>query len=322
MDTFKIDYENLDVDAIMAQVRQRVNEKKGLLYSEADLANLGSLELPSPLPPERQDPDRDRIPVPDMPEIPPPSLRTIAPLEQKIARSMRSTRFEDVQHDDFVTEALRCVGEWNINVSLEDLYKSSPSFKGKMVRRIRNINRKLFKLVMNIDVLFPQFHRQAILNQTYVQLFHTLVRELSDLLNRVVAGDRDLRTDLDNVHRDLHQLLRDNIRDLSADIARVDADLKQTRGELMRDMANDKNDFMRAINSQDEVIKQLHYKVDNLRGLIEGQKQQIEYLTLRQRALEKLAVLREETKEEAPASGELEPGRYQPDGEKKRMKGA
>lgn len=314
MNTFKIDYEKLDVEAIMAQIRQRVDEKKGVVYTDDDLKNLGGLKLPSPVPPEKQNPDRDAVPVPEMPEHEEPVLKEIARLDRIITRRMQQTSFQEVQDEDFVTEALQCVGDWNVNIALEDLYRSSPGAKGKVIKAIRSINRKLFKLVMNIDVLFPQFHRQAVLNQTYVQLFHTLVKEISNLFNRIVASERDIYQDLDSIQKQVHQVVSDNVRDLSAEIQNVDRDLKQTRGEILRDVAIDKNDILRSINQQNEVIEQLHYKVDNLRGLIEGQKQQIEYLSARQRSLEKLAVLKEDTPEASAKrkSSDLEPGRYKP----------
>jgi hypothetical protein len=165
---------------------------------------------------------------------------------------------------------------------------------------------------MNIDVLFPQFHRQAVLNQTYVQLFYTLVREISTLFNRIQASEKDIYQDIDTLQKEVHQVVSDNIRDLSVEIQNVDRDLKQSRSEILRDMANDKNDVLRTINDQNNTIEQLRYQVDNLRGLIEGQKQQIEYMLARQRALEKLAVLKDEEKQppDRQKSSELKPGRY------------
>ncbi len=292
MDTFRIDYDKIDVEAIMAQIRQRVREKKEVLYSEAELERLGGLELPPSSPPEPKDVERDALPLPEVPE-----RREVARTEERIAERMKDVSLDDIKDEDFVTEALRCVGEWNIALSVEDLYRSSPGIKGKIIQGIRAINRRLFKMVMNIDVLFPQLHKQAILNQTYVVLLHTLVQELSLLNNKI-----------DRLAPEVSKLQAE----LTTSVESLDADLKQTRAELVRDIMSDKNDFSRGVNQLRNDIEKLEYKIDGLRGVIEGQKHQIEYLQSRQGALEQLAVLKDE-ESEAPArkTGELERGRYQ-----------
>lgn len=307
MDNFQIDYENLDVEAIMAQVRQRVKEKKGVVYQQADLDSLGGLELPSPKPPEKMKPVTYPEYSPEIKEKVEPIFREIETLDLLITERMKDTRFQEIQDEDFVTEALNCVGEWNINITREDLYRSTPGVKGKIISGIRSINRKLFKMVMNIDVLFPQFHRQAVLNQTYVQLFHTMVGEMDKILEKIVSKDV--------IAHDMNKFT-DHIKDLYNEISKVDADLKNTHNELIRDMGHDKNDFRAALSSQNEIIAELQYKIDALmplKGIIESQKQEIEYLKARQDSLEKLAVLkpREGEAKKGRKSSDLEKGRYQ-----------
>jgi len=301
MDTFRIDYERIDVEAIMAQIRQRVREKKEILYSDADLERLGGLELPPSSPPEPRDPDRDAVPLPEVP--PPPPKRDA---EERITQRARAIELDDIKDTDFVTEALRCVGDWNINITVNDLYRSTPGLKGRIIQAIRAVNRRLFKLVMNIDVLFPELHKQAILNQTYVVLLHTLVQELSLLNNKV---DR-LAPEVSNLQAEL-----------TRSVEELDADAKQTRAELIRDITNDRNDFNRGINQIREDMRRLEYKIDGLRGVIEGQRLQIEYVESRQRALEQLAVLRDE-EQEAPGgkTTELPRGRYRASRAGKRTK--
>ena len=311
MDNFQIDYENLDVEAIMAQVRQRVKEKKGIVYQQADLDSLGSLELPSPKPPEKMKVEGYPEYKPDIEEPIKAVAREIESLDLLITERMKDTRFQEIQDEDFVTEALNCVGEWNINITREDLYRSTPGIKGKIISGIRSINRKLFKMVMNIDVLFPQFHRQAVLNQTYVQLFHTIVREMGNLFQEMNAREEMIAHDIKNISH-----LTGNINDINKEITNIDYDLKKTRKEILEDMANDKNAFRAAITTQNEIIAELQYKIDALmplKGIIESQKQEIEYLKARQDSLEKLAVLKPQAEEEKKGrkSSDLEKGRYQ-----------
>lgn len=307
MDNFQIDYENLDVEAIMAQVRQRVKEKKGVVYQQADLDSLGGLELPSPKAPEKMEVKHYQEYHPDLPDPVRPVVREIQALDLLITERMKDTRFQEIQDEDFVTEALNCVGEWNINITREDLYRSTPGFKGKIISGIRSINRKLFKMVMNIDVLFPQFHRQAVLNQTYVQLFHTLVQEMGNLFDKIVSKDV-----IDHDVRVLSERINNNMNE----IANIDEDLKKTHNELVKDMAHDKNDFRAALTTQNAIIAELQFKIDNLmplKGIIESQKQEIEYLKARQDSLEKLAVLKDEdpADKKIRKSSDLEKGRYQ-----------
>ena len=286
MDTFQIDYDKLDVEMIMARIRQRVREKKQAIYSDAELERLGGLELPSPVPPCPKDPDRDRVPVPEIPEFEVP---------ERLARRMRETALDDIKDTGFVTEAMRCVGEWNININVDDLYRSSHrGLRGKIINAIRSVNRKLFKLVMNVDVLFPQLHRQAILNQTYVVLLHTLVQEISLLNNKI---DR-LGPELSRLQAELTQ-----------SVEALDADIKRDRAESLRD----RNDLSCSVNQIVNDFEQLRYKVEGIKGLIEGQRHQLEYVQARQRALEQLAVLKEE-KPEGPGrkAAEIPRGRYRP----------
>lgn len=70
MSTFRIDDDKLDGEAIEARIRQRVREKMGVIYTEAELERLANLKLPSPTPPKPKDPDRDRIDLPELPQIP------------------------------------------------------------------------------------------------------------------------------------------------------------------------------------------------------------------------------------------------------------
>lgn len=292
MDTFRIDYDKVDVEAIMAQIRQRVREKKEVLYSDAELGHLGGLELPPSAPPQPKDVERDALPLP---EVPP--REAVPPAAERIAERMKQISLDDIKDEDFVTEALRCVGDWNIALSIDDLYRSSPGLKGKIVQGFRAINRRLFKLVMNIDVIFPQLHKQAILNQTYVVLLHTLVQELSLLNNKI-----------DRLAPEVSKLQAE----LTSSVQSLDADLKHTRAELIRDITSDKNDFNRGDNQLRNDIEKLEYKIDGLRGVIEAQKHQIEYLQSRQQALEQLAVLKEGEPEAARRkTGDLERGRYQ-----------
>ena len=316
-ETFKIDYENLDVEAVMAQIRQRVREKKGLVYSDAELEKLGGLKLPDPKKPVHKDPDRDRIEPPETPEGMDTIPRNVLHLEELITRRMEAQTFEEIQDDDFVIEATRCVGDWNIDIHLEDLYKSSPGAKGKIIEAIRSINRKLFKFTMNIDVLFPEFHKQSMLNRTYVKLFHALVKEISAVPNRFAENEEELKQLHANIHnlrltnKQIHELITENVNYLAKDITQVDNDLKQTRAEIMQDFTNDRNHMMNNINQHSDDIKELQFKVDNLRGLIEGQRQQLEYMLARQKALESLAVLKEDDEsEDIRKSSELKPGRY------------
>jgi hypothetical protein len=292
MDTFRIDYDKIDVEAIMAQIRQRVREKKEVLYSDAELEHLGGLKLPPSAEPAAKDPDRDAVPLPSVPP------KADGPrVEERITDRLKEVKLDDIKDEDFVTEALRCVGDWNIAISIDDLYRSSPGLKGKIVRMVRSINRRLFKLVMNIDVLFPQLHKQAILNQTYVVLLHTLVQELSLLNNKI-----------DRLAPEVSRLQGE----LTSSVQTLDADLKRTRAELIRDIVSDKNDFNRGINQVANEIEKLEFKIDGLRGAIEGQKHQIEYLQARQRALEELAVLKDEQpRNSRQKTTDLPRGRYQ-----------
>lgn len=411
MEGYKIDYDNLDVEALMTQIRKKVLEKKATsraTQSSQGIMKVSSGKVTDPKKSKSSKPDKgrparktkaaagkeklkredesgaplvfssqqekiqqDQVETLERIDDLERTLSRFEDLEQRIVEKMRSTRFEDLQDDDFVTEALQCIGEWNISISIEDLYRSHPSLKGKIIRSIRGITSKLFKLVMNIDVLFPQFHKQAVLNQTYIILLHTLVQEISNLNNLLYDQKRDLLYDLESLKRDLVQLrlekeqlllekdrireellqqyqiadqiskdLRDvrdelvdsviNVRDelvenmltdkrellqtFAHDLSRLeyklDTDLKRSWGELVRDMTSDKNDFRRSINSIDNDIQQIDYKLDGLKGLIEGQRQQIEYIQARQRALEKLAVLREEQKAAGQKTTEIQRGRY------------
>jgi uncharacterized phage infection (PIP) family protein YhgE len=293
METFQIDYDKLDVEAIMARIRQRVREKKEVLYTEQDLKKLGGLQLPDPLPPKRKDPDRHKVPVPEVPKI---------DLKHRITERTKELQLDDIKDTDFVTEAMKCVGEWNVNITLEDLYKSHPNWKGKIIQGIRAVNRRLFKLVMNIDVLFPQFHRQAVINQTNVVVLHALVQEISQLSNELHRLSNHLTGRLDEINTGLTNA-----------VSELDADLKKTRAEILRDQANDKNDFQRSINQVRDDIEQLEYKIGSLRGLIEGQRLQLEYVQARQRALEQMAVLKDEKPEEPKAkTTNIPKGRYRP----------
>lgn len=298
MDTFEIDYDNLDVESIMTLIKQRIREKKEVLYSEEDLEHLGGLDLPSPTPPQRKDPERDRAPVPEVPEI---------DVKRRITERMQELSLDDIKDTDFVTEAMQCVGEWNIEISVEDLYRSHPGLKGKLIKAIRAINRRLFKLVMNIDVLFPQFHRQAVINQSNVVLLHTLVQEISQLNNHVRRIGHELNFRINE------------LSDTAANaVSELDADLKKTRAEIVRDQTNDRNDLRRSFNQLRDDIDQLDYKIGALRGLIEGQRQQLDYMLARQQALEKLAVLKDEEKPgPAAKTTDITRGRYRPKKSKK-----
>ena len=297
MDTFQIDYDRLDVEAIMAQIRRRVREKKGLLYSDEDLEKLGGLELPKPTEPKPKDPDRDKLPLPEIPKI---------DVKRRITRRMQELQLDDIKDTDFVTEAMQCVGDWNINIAIDDLYRSHPGLKGKIIRAFRAVNRKLFKLVMNIDVLFPQFHRQAVINQTNVVLLHTLVQEISLLNNELQRLKNELEFKLDELNNNLVN-----------SVAELDADLKKTRAEILRDMTQDKNDFQRNLNQQKDDLEKFEHRLEDklgaIRGLVEGQKQQLEYIQARQRALEQLALLKEEKPEkQKQKTTDLPRGRYKP----------
>ena len=326
MDTFRIDYDKIDVEAIMAQIRQRVREKKEVLYSDAELARLGGVTLPPTTEPEKLDPERDSVAEPLEPEY--AELPTRGPRPGPVARDIgervRRLNLDDIKDTEFVTEALGCVGEWNIDIAVDDLYRTSKGgIKGAFLRLMRSINRRLFKLTMNIDALFPQLHKQSQLNQTYVVVLHSLVQEISHLAveyNTVAGVLNRLSGDF---HRTRSELVDDintvsaDLRDAVGSIQSLDNDVKRVQFELQRDLSSSHNHLSREVNLLRDDFARLERKLDSLRGQVEGQRQQLEYVQARQRALEQLAVLRDE---EPPAGGktsEIPRGRYQAKDKKK-----
>jgi len=76
----------------------------------------------------------------------------------------------------------------NIDLPLEKLYRSHPGAMGRAIEWVRYRLRPLVKLFVNLDVIFPEIHKQWHLNhrhghlhQLEAQLIARLVRELTAL---------------------------------------------------------------------------------------------------------------------------------------------
>ena len=138
MEPFEIKDDKVNVAEIMEHIRQQIEKKKRVLYTEEELEELAKTKLSSYV----------------------------------HSSEVRSAFAEELQ-------ALKA--DWNISISLESLYKSHPSLYGRVIYRIRKLLRPLVKFFMNIDVLFPELHKQSKLNLNFTHLLHNLILELTKL---------------------------------------------------------------------------------------------------------------------------------------------
>ncbi|TKJ36124.1 hypothetical protein CEE39_00320 [bacterium (candidate division B38) B3_B38] len=138
MEPFVIKDDKVNVAEIMEHIRQQIEKKKRVLYTEEELEELAKTKLSSYI----------------------------------HSSEVKSSFAEELQ-------ALKA--DWNISISLESLYKSHPSLYGRMIYRIRKLLRPVTRFFMNIDVLFPEFHKQTKLNLNFAHLLHNLILELTKL---------------------------------------------------------------------------------------------------------------------------------------------
>jgi len=156
MEPFVIKDDKVNVAEIMEHIRQQIEKKKRVLYTEEELEELAKTKLSSYI----------------------------------HSSEVRSSFAEELQ-------ALKA--DWNISISLESLYKSHPNLYGRIIYRIRKLLRPLVKFFMNIDVLFPEFHKQSKLNLNFAHLLHNLILELTKLR----LEHDELKSRLDELNRRL-----------------------------------------------------------------------------------------------------------------------
>jgi hypothetical protein len=101
---------------------------------------------------------------------------------QEIAKKKLATFLHTSEVKSNFTEELHRLKEnWNVSISLESIYKSHPNLKGSIIYWIRKRLRPIARLFFNIDVLFPEFHKQSKINLSYAHLLHNLIFELTKL---------------------------------------------------------------------------------------------------------------------------------------------
>lgn len=289
MTTFKIDYEKVDVESIMSQIRQRVKEKTGIVYKKEDLERLGSLDLSVPEPPERKGF------TPDLPDIDEPGNIEID----------NEGRFFDLDLDTIQREEKR--QHPDVHVHKHELLQTGPGLKGKVVRFFRKIFSKLFKLTMNIDVFLFKYNQLIDIQD---DRFHYLERAQDRIEDQMMMNMHRIKDYLLSEFRVMNQGMLERTEQLNEPIQELNEQLYnlETRvNDIHKDMLTDKHDH-------DEDLTYLRFLVDNmkdnLRGIVEGQRLQLEYMLLRQRTLEKMVVLKEDEEEEVKKSSDLEKGRY------------
>lgn len=101
---------------------------------------------------------------------------------EDIAKKKLATFLHTSEVKSNLTEELHRLKEgWNISVSLESIYKSHANIKGNIIYWIRKRLRPTSKLLFNLDVLFPEFHKQSKVNLSFAHLLHNLIFELTKL---------------------------------------------------------------------------------------------------------------------------------------------
>ena len=156
MEPFVIKDDKVNVAEIMEHIRQQIEKKKRVLYTEEELEDLAKAKL-------------------------------------------RSYIHSSEVRSSFAEELHALNAEWNISISLESLYKSHPNLYGRLIYRIRKLLRPVTRFFMNIDVLFPEFHKQSKLNLNYAHLLHNLILELTKLR----LEHDELKSRLDNLNERL-----------------------------------------------------------------------------------------------------------------------
>ena len=138
METFTIKDDKINVEEIMHKIRQSIEKKRKMLYTEDDLQDIA---------------------------------------KKKLSTFLHTSEVKS----KFAEELHRLKEGWNISVSLESLYKSHPNIKGAIIYWIRMRLRPLVKMFFNIDILFPELHKQSKINLSFAHLLHNLIFELTKL---------------------------------------------------------------------------------------------------------------------------------------------
>jgi len=101
---------------------------------------------------------------------------------KELAKSKLSSYIHSSEVKSSFAEELQALkADWNVSISLESLYKSHPNLYGRVIYRIRKFLRPVARFFMNIDVLFPEFHKQSKLNLNLAHLLYNLILELTKL---------------------------------------------------------------------------------------------------------------------------------------------
>ena len=101
---------------------------------------------------------------------------------EEIAKKKLATFLHTSEVKSAFTEELHRLKEnWNVSISLESIYKSHPSRKGSIIYWLRKRLRPVTRLFFNLDVFFPEFHKQSKVNLSFAHLLHNLIFELTKL---------------------------------------------------------------------------------------------------------------------------------------------
>ncbi len=101
---------------------------------------------------------------------------------EEIAKKKLATFLHTSEVKSAFTEELHRLKEnWNVSISLESIYKSHPSLKGSIIYWLRKRLRPVTRLLFNLDVFFPEFHKQSKINLSFAHLLHNLIFELTKL---------------------------------------------------------------------------------------------------------------------------------------------
>jgi len=288
MTTFKIDYDSIDVEAIMAQIRQRVKEKKGVVYTDDDLRNLSALELEKPK--EVKMPEGEEFVPLQFPERvefnPPPRQVFHDQLMEQLSEQIVNNFLK------YVDELEKNGGRWNLHFEPKDHIKVNPGLKGKYHEKLRRYFVKVLDRTYNVNAIMDEIHRQWHINY----LVHdTMLRQQN--FNEVMIEKS----------ADLYQSALDHIKHVTNI---YEKEFDHMRKALLM-LHEEHHNHMQIVKAAEARERQMQQEIRQLRGIIEGQRQQIDYMLQRQRTLEKMAVLKDDSKDEAKKkSSDLEKGRY------------
>ena len=206
MAEFNIQSDSIDVTKVMAQIRQRIKEKRGADYTEDQIRELASVKL-------------ERI------------------LDPKQVRSDLVQHYQKLESPkglDPIAQVAPIALPDAVPFDEETIYSSSPGLKGRLVRLLRRVMNPVLRIFLNPDPIIFAMARQAEINKLTIQL----LQRQTDLVERVnqqferVGKKFTAREDIDKLNFEVLNNLVVEMTRLAVDVKNHKMRVESVAGRL------------------------------------------------------------------------------------------